>query len=95
MDLAEAAQYLGLPRADRLQPRRARRDTRDGLAHANPPVGARQAGLSPLRPHDLRHTAVSLWAPAGATPNEVAARAGHTSVAVVLDRYWHLFSLRS
>ena len=49
------------------------------------------AGLAPLRPHDLRHTAVSLWAAAGATPNEVAARAGHTSVAVVLDRYRHLF----
>ncbi len=49
------------------------------------------AGLALLRPHDLRHTAVSLWAAAGATPNEVAARAGHTSVAVVLDRYRHLF----
>lgn len=49
------------------------------------------AGLAPLRPHDLRHTAVSLWAAAGATPNEVASRAGHTSVSVVLDRYRHLF----
>ena len=49
------------------------------------------AGLAPLRPHDLRHTAVSLWAAAGASPNEVAMRAGHTSVAVVLDRYRHLF----
>jgi len=49
------------------------------------------AGLAPLRPHDLRHTAVSLWAAAGASPNEVASRAGHTSVSVVLDRYRHLF----
>ena len=49
------------------------------------------ASLTPLRPHDLRHTAVSLWAAAGASPNEVAARAGHTSVSVVLDRYRHLF----
>ncbi|PZR78273.1 MAG: hypothetical protein DLM65_13435 [Candidatus Aeolococcus gillhamiae] len=49
------------------------------------------AGLAPLRPHDLRHSAVSLWAAAGASPSEVAARAGHTSVAVVLDRYRHLF----
>lgn len=48
-------------------------------------------GLAPLRPHDLRHTAVSLWAAAGASPNEVALRAGHTSVSVVLDRYRHLF----
>lgn len=50
-----------------------------------------RSGLSPLRPHDLRHTAVSLWAAAGASPSEVAVRAGHTSVAVVLDRYRHLF----
>lgn len=49
------------------------------------------AALAPLRPHDLRHTAVSLWAAAGASPNEVAMRAGHTSVSVVLDRYRHLF----
>jgi integrase len=51
----------------------------------------RQAGLAPLRPHDLRHTAVSLWIAAGATPNQIAAWAGHTSVSVVLDRYGHLF----
>jgi hypothetical protein len=29
--------------------------------------------------------------PAGASPKEVAARAGHTSVSFVLDRYGHLF----
>lgn len=50
-----------------------------------------EAGLAPLRPHDCRHSAISLWAAAGASPNEVAARAGHTSVSVVLDRYRHLF----
>jgi integrase len=48
------------------------------------------AGLAPLRPHDLRHSAVALWIAAGATPNEVAKRAGHTSVVTVLDRYGHL-----
>lgn len=48
------------------------------------------AGLSPLRIHDLRHTAVALWIAAGANPKQVAARAGHTSVSVVLDRYGHL-----
>ena len=31
-----------------------------------PAVGA--AGLAPLRPHDLRHTAVALWIAAGANP---------------------------
>ena len=51
----------------------------------------RVAGLAPLRPHDLRHTAVALWIAAGASPKEVAARAGHTSVSFVLDRYGHLF----
>ncbi len=51
----------------------------------------RKAGLEPLRPHDLRHTAVSLWVGAGASPKQIASWAGHTSVAVVLDRYGHLF----
>jgi hypothetical protein len=49
------------------------------------------AGLRGLRIHDLRHTAVALWIAAGASPKEVAARAGHTSVSFVLDRYGHLF----
>jgi len=51
----------------------------------------RKAGLVPLRPHDLRHTAVALWIAAEASPKEVAVRAGHTSVAFTLDRYGHLF----
>jgi integrase len=51
----------------------------------------RAAGLTPLRPHDLRHTAVALWIAAGANPKEVSVRAGHTSVAFTLDRYGHLF----
>jgi len=49
------------------------------------------AGLTPLRPHDLRHTAVALWIAAGANPLEVKTRAGVTSVAFILDRYGHLF----
>ncbi|HSH58739.1 MAG TPA: site-specific integrase [Acidimicrobiales bacterium] len=57
--------------------------------HWRPAV--RAAGLEPLRPHDLRHTAVSLWIAAGASPNQIATWAGHTSVSVVLDRYGHLF----
>jgi integrase len=39
----------------------------------------RAAGLAPLRPHDLRHTAVApQWIAAGANPKEVSVRAGHT-----------------
>lgn len=49
------------------------------------------AGLQPLRIHDLRHTAVSLWIADGANPKQVAVMAGHTSVSVVLDRYGHLY----
>ena len=49
------------------------------------------ADLAPLRIHDLRHTAVSLWIADGADPKRVAALAGHTSVVVVLDRYGHLY----
>ena len=49
------------------------------------------AGLAPLRIHDLGHSAVSLWIAAGANPKQIAARAGHTSVSVVLDRYGHLY----
>lgn len=51
----------------------------------------RRADLSPLRIHDLRHTAVSLWIAEGAHPKQVAALAGHASVSVVLDRYGHLY----
>ena len=54
----------------------------------NPAVD--QAALTPLRIHDLRHTAVALWIAAGANPKQIATRAGHTSVSVVLDRYGHL-----
>jgi len=49
-----------------------------------------KAGLAPLRPHDLRHSAVGLWIAAGASPKEIATRAGHTSVSFTLDRYGHL-----
>jgi integrase len=52
------------------------------------------AGFDGLRIHDLRHSAVALWIAAGASPNEVAARAGHRSVITVLDRYGHLLPAR-
>ena len=50
----------------------------------------KKAGLVVLRVHDLRHTAVALWIEAGASPKEVSARAGHTSVSFTFDRYGHL-----
>lgn len=50
-----------------------------------------EAQLSPLTPHDLRHSAVSLWIAAGLTPKEVSVRAGHASVSFTFDQYGHLF----
>lgn len=50
-----------------------------------------EADVAPLRPHDRRHTAVSLWIAADASPKQIAVWAGHTSVNIVLDRYGHLF----
>jgi integrase len=47
--------------------------------------------VSPLRPHDLKHTGVALLALAGVDPSEIARRAGHSSVAFTYDRYGHLF----
>jgi integrase len=41
--------------------------------------------------HECRHTAVSLWIAAGATPVQVKTWAGHASVASVFDLYGHLF----
>jgi hypothetical protein len=55
----------------------------------NPAI--RQAGVAPLRIHDIRHTAISLWVAAGASPKQIATWVGDTSVSIVLDRYGHLF----
>jgi integrase len=49
------------------------------------------AELTPLRPHDLKHTGVALLVAAGVDPSEIARRAGHSSVAFTYDRYGHLF----
>jgi integrase len=51
----------------------------------------KKAGLEGLRIHDLRHSAVALWIVAGASPKEVPARAGHSSVSFTLDRCGHLY----
>jgi len=49
-----------------------------------------RAGIEKARIHDLRHTAVAFWIAAEASPVDIANRAGHSSVSVVLDRYGHL-----
>ena len=50
-------------------------------------------GLEGLRFHDLRHTAATLAAAAGATTKELMERMGHTSLAVAL-RYQHVMADR-
>ncbi len=51
----------------------------------------REAGLQPLRFHDLRHTAAALAIRAGAHPKAIAERLGHASITTTLNTYGHLF----
>jgi integrase len=44
------------------------------------------------RPHDLRHTAVSLWIAAGVDIKTVSAWLGHSTAKLTLDTYRHLVS---
>jgi len=66
------------------------RGSKEGICKCGSPTESASHDR-PLRPHDLRHTAVALWIAADANPKEVAVRAGHTSVSFTLDRYGHLF----
>jgi integrase len=50
-----------------------------------------RAGLSPMRFHDLRHTAAALAIAAGAHPLEIKTRLGHSSIQTTLNVYGHLF----
>jgi len=54
----------------------------------------KEAGLNGLRFHDLRHTAGTLAAAAGATTKELMERLGHTSPTVAL-RYQHVIAGRA
>ena len=47
-------------------------------------------GRPTLRPHDLRHTAASIWLGAGADPKVVQRILGHASAAMTMDLYGHL-----
>ncbi|MEF2555536.1 site-specific integrase [Aurantimonas sp. C2-5-R2] len=47
--------------------------------------------LTPFGWHSLRHFAVSTWIEAGLQPKTVQTFAGHSSLAVTMDRYGHLF----
>ncbi|MDQ3353674.1 MAG: site-specific integrase, partial [Actinomycetota bacterium] len=49
-----------------------------------------EAGLAPIRIHDLRHTCASLAIAAGADVKVLQRMLGHASAALTLDRYGHL-----
>jgi integrase len=51
----------------------------------------RAAGLEPLRFHDLRHTAISLWIAQGTNVKVVQKQAGHETAAMTLDVYGGLY----
>jgi integrase len=51
----------------------------------------RSVGLTGLRFHDMRHTAVALAIDQGAHPKAIQERMGHNSITVTLDRYGHLY----
>lgn len=49
-----------------------------------------EAGLEPLRFHDLRHTHAALLIAQGEHPKVIQSRLGHTSISTTLDTYGHL-----
>lgn len=54
-------------------------------------IACAKVGLEGVRPHDLRHTAVSIAVAAGASVKLVQRMVGHTSAAITLDVYAGLF----
>jgi integrase len=55
------------------------------------PAAVTRAGLPPLTPHSLRHTAASLAVSAGANVKAVQRMLGHASASMTLDVYSDLF----
>jgi len=50
-----------------------------------------RAGLPTIRIHDLRHSCASMLIAAGHSPKSVQLHLGHSSIAITLDTYTHLF----
>ena len=65
-------------------PRRGANVTRDLRA------ALKRAQLSPIRFHDLRHTAATLMLSNGIHPKLAADMLGHSTVAITMDTYSHV-----
>ena len=52
---------------------------------------AEQAGLEPIRVHDLRHSHTSMLIDMGFDIKEISERLGHESVKTTWDTYAHLY----
>ena len=50
-----------------------------------------EANISGVNWHSLRHFAISTWIEQGLQPKTIQTYAGHSSLAVTMDRYGHLF----
>ncbi len=53
-------------------------------------TAVKEAGLTPLRFHDLRHTCASLLIAEGAHAKEIQIRLGHASITTTMNVYGHL-----
>jgi integrase len=51
---------------------------------------ARNAGVEPMRFHDLRHTHATLLLARGVHPKVVSERLGHATIGITLDTYSHV-----
>jgi len=65
-------------------------DASNMLHRSFKPLLAR-AKLRPIRFHDIRHTAITLWIASGIDAVAISRLAGHSSVAFTLDQYGHVF----
>ncbi len=80
---AKAGLLFGSPEGDQLRLSNWRRDSGWSRVTA-------ELGFAPLRIHDLRHTAASLWIAAGADVKVVQRVLGHATASMTVDLYGHL-----
>lgn len=65
---------------------------RAGLVEMIPDSKGKNRPVPAFGPHALRHVAVSLWIAQGLSPKRVQELAGHSSLAMTMDLYGHLWT---